>query len=153
MRIISLCLALLVVSGCYDRLSAQDYKVAIGIRFSTSPPTLSNSFSVKYFIDSANALEGLISFGTRFGLGGLYERHQLIGATPAFTWFWGAGGYVGFQDNQTWVGPTGAIGLDYKFSNAPINLSLDWKPELDILPAINFVPDAFGLTARFTFGR
>jgi len=153
MRIISLCLALLVVSGCYDRLSAQDYKVAIGIRFSTSPPTLSNSFSIKYFIDSTNALEGLISFGTRFGLGGLYERHQLIGATPAFTWFWGAGGYVGFQDNQTWVGPTGAIGLDYKFSNAPINLSLDWKPELDILPAINFVPDAFGLTARFTFGR
>ncbi|HVS97900.1 MAG TPA: hypothetical protein VHE54_15500 [Puia sp.] len=153
MRIISLCLVLMVISGCYDRLSAQDYKVAIGIRFSTAPPTLSNSFSVKYFMDSTNALEGLVSFGTRFGLGGLYERHQLIGATPAFTWFWGVGGYVGFQDNQTWLGPTGAIGLDYKFANAPIDLSLDWKPELDILPAINFVPDAFGLTARFTFGR
>jgi hypothetical protein len=153
MRIITLCLVLLIVSGCYDRLSAQDYKVAIGIRFSTSPPTLSNSFSVKYFIDSTNAVEGLLSFGTRFGLGGLYERHQLIGGTPAFTWFWGIGGYVGFQDNQTWLGPTGAIGLDYKFANAPINLSLDWKPELDILPAINFVPDAFGLTARFTFGH
>jgi hypothetical protein len=153
MRIISLCLVLLIVSGCYDRLSAQDYKVAIGVRFSTSPPTLSNSFSVKYFIDSTNAIEGLISFGTRFGLGGLYERHQLIGGTPAFTWFWGVGGYVGFQDNQTFLGPTGAIGLDYKFANAPINVSLDWKPELDILPAINFVPDAFGLTARFTFGR
>ena len=55
MRIITLCLVLLIVSGCYDRLSAQDYKVAIGIRFSTSPPTLSNSFSVKYFIDSTNA--------------------------------------------------------------------------------------------------
>ncbi|HXB92641.1 MAG TPA: hypothetical protein VNU72_10140 [Puia sp.] len=153
MRIITLCLVLLVISGCYTRLSAQDYKVAIGVRFSTSPPTLSNSFSVKYFMDSVNALEGLISFGTRFGLGGLYERHQLIGGTPAFTWFWGVGGYVGFQDNNTYLGPTGAIGLDYKFSNAPINLSLDWKPELDILPSINFVPDAFGLTARFTFGK
>jgi hypothetical protein len=153
MRIITLCLVFLVVSGCYSRLSAQDYKVAIGIRLSTSPPTLSNSFSVKYFMDSVNALEGLVSFGTRFGLGGLYERHQLIGGTPAFTWFWGIGGYVGFQDNNTYLGPTGAIGLDYRFSNAPINLSLDWKPELDILPSINFVPDAFGLTVRFTFGN
>ena len=152
MRIIILCLVLLVVTGCYNRLSAQDYKVAIGIRFSTSPPTLSNSISVKYFMDSTNALEGLISFGTRFGIGGLYERHQLIGGTPAFTWFWGVGGYVGHQDSLTYVGPTGAIGIDYKFPNAPINLSLDWKPELDILPSINFVPNAFGLTARFTFG-
>jgi hypothetical protein len=104
-------------------------------------------------MDSTNAIEGLISFGTRFGLGGLYERHQLIGATPALTWFWGVGGYIGFQDNQTFVGPTGAIGIDYKFTSAPINLSLDWKPELDILPAINFVPNAFGITARFTFAR
>lgn len=153
MRIIALCLVLMVVSGCFSRLSAQDYKVAIGIRFSTSDPTLSNSFSVKYFMDSASAIEGLLSFGTRFGIGGLYERHQVIGSIPAFTWFWGAGGFVGFQDNQTFVGPTGAIGIDYKFSSAPINLSLDWKPELDILPSINFVPDAFGLTARFTFGH
>src|SRR6185437_12187126 len=99
MRVITLCLVLLIATGCYNRLAAQDYKVAIGIRFSTSPPTLSNSFSIKYFMDSTNAIEGLISFGTRFGLGGLYERHQIIGATPGFTWFWGVGAYVGFQDS------------------------------------------------------
>src|SRR5215472_9627230 len=151
MRTLAICVLLLISSSCINRLSAQDYKLAMGIRFSSASPTLSNSFSVKYFMDSTNAIEGLISFGTRFGLGGLYERHQLIGATPAFTWFWGIGAYVGFQDS-VFVGPTGAIGIDYKFANAPINLSLDWKPELDILPAINFVPNAFGLTARFTFG-
>ncbi len=152
MRIITLCLSLLLISGLYNRLSAQDYKAAIGLRFSTASPTLSNAFSVKYFLDETNAVEGLISWGTRFGLGGLYERHQLIGGTPAFTWFYGGGGYVGFEDGKTWLGPTGVVGLDYKFPNAPVNLSLDWKPELDILPNINFVPDAFGLTARFTFG-
>jgi len=153
MRTIAICILLLVTSSCINRLSAQDYKLAMGIRFSSASPTLSNSFSVKYFMDETNAVEGLISFGTRFGIGGLYERHQLIGGTPAFTWFWGLGGYVGWQDNNTFLGPTGAIGLDYKFSNAPLNLSIDWKPELDILPNINFVPDAFGITARYTFGR
>jgi hypothetical protein len=151
MRIIPLCLVLLAIGSLCNPVSAQDYKVAIGVRFSSASPTLSNSVSVKYFMDESNAIEGLVSFGNRFGIGGLYERHQIIGATPAFKWFYGGGGYVGFQDGQTWLGPTGVIGLDYKFQNAPLNLSLDWKPELDIIPKINFVPDAFALTARFTF--
>lgn len=151
MRTLAFCLALLAISGCYNRLSAQDYKVAVGLRFSTADPTISNSVSVKYFMDEANAIEGLVSWGTRFGLGGLYERHQLIGGVPAFTWFWGVGGYLGWQDKNTYLGPMGAVGLDYKFANAPINLSIDWKPELDILPNINFVPEAFGVTVRYTF--
>jgi hypothetical protein len=151
MRIIPLCLVLLAASSLLNRAAAQDYKVAIGVRFSSASPTLSNSVSIKYFMDESNAIEGLVSFGSRFGLGGLYERHQLIGGTPAFKWFYGGGGYIGFENGQTWLGPQGVVGLDYKFPNAPLNLSLDWKPELDIIPKINFVPDAFGLTARFTF--
>jgi hypothetical protein len=153
MRSMTLCLAFLALGGLSNRLSAQDYKVAVGIRFSTADPTISNAVSIKYFMDESNALEGLVSFGNRFGLGGLYERHQLIGGTPDFTWFWGLGGYVGWQSRQTYLGPMGAIGLDYKFQNAPVNLSIDWKPELDFVPNINFVPDAFGVTVRYTFGN
>ena len=173
MRVIPFCLAILVVNGVCNHVSAQGssldqasasdkgalpdqapaqgYKFAVGIRFSSASPTLSNSISIKYFLDETNAIEGLVSYGNRFGLGALYERHQLIGGIPAFTWFYGAGGYVGFEDGKTWLGPTGVVGLDYKFPNAPVNLSLDWKPELDLSPAINFVPDAFGITARFAF--
>jgi hypothetical protein len=153
MRIIILLLVLVTISGLYNRLSAQDYKLAVGLRFSTAAPTLNNGISVKYFIDSSNAVEGLLTFGSRVGIGGLYEKHQLIGGTPAFTWFYGGGAYVGFENGQTWFGPTGVVGLDYKFSSAPVDLSLDWKPELDIVPSINFVPDAFGLSARFVFGH
>jgi hypothetical protein len=152
MRTILVCVTLVVISGCYTHVSAQDYKLALGLRLSTASPTLSNAVSVKYFMDQTNAVEGLISFGDRFGIGALYERHQLIGGVPAFTWFWGVGGYAGWQSNQTFLGPTGAIGLDYKFTNAPVNLSLDWKPELDILPNINFVPSAFAVSIRYTFG-
>jgi hypothetical protein len=157
MRIIALALLSIGICALTNPLSAQDsppappYKVAIGIRFSSAAPTLSNSVTVRYFMNDRDALEGLVSFGTRFGIGGLFERYQLIGATPAFTWFYGAGAYLGFQDRNTFLGPTGIVGMDYKFSNAPINLSLDWKPELDIIPAINFVPDAFALSVRFTF--
>ncbi len=152
MRKITCTIILLTVFGICNQLWAQDYKLAIGVRLSSAAPTLSNSVSVKYFMNGRDAIEGLVSFGpTRFGIGGLFEIHQPVGATPAFTWFYGGGGYVGFQSGNTYLGPTGVVGLDYKFQNAPINLSLDWKPELDIIPAINFVPDAFAVTARFTF--
>jgi len=161
MKVLTLGLVLLAASSVSNRLQAQDYKLAMGIRFSSASPTLNNAVSVKYFMNETNAVEGLISFGNnRFGIGGLYEKHQLIGATPGFTWFYGGGGYLGFENktdankvekHTTFLGPTGVVGIDYKFQSAPINLSLDWKPELDIIPAINFVPDAFALTARFTF--
>jgi len=161
MKVLTLGLVLLAATSVSNRLQAQDYKLAMGIRFSSASPTLNNSVSVKYFMNETDAVEGLISFGNnRFGIGGLYEKHQLIGGTPAFTWFYGGGGYLGFENrtdankvekHTTYLGPTGIVGLDYKFQSAPINLSLDWKPELDIIPSINFVPDAFALTARFTF--
>jgi hypothetical protein len=127
------------------------YSFAGGLRLSTPAPTLSNAISVKYFIKESTAIEGIVSFGSRFGLGALYEKHQTINGTPGFQWFYGGGAYLGFGDKKTYLGPTGIVGLDYKFDNIPLNLSLDWKPELDILPSINFVPDAIALTARFTF--
>ena len=130
--------------------TAQDYRFAVGVRLSNSTPTLNNSVTAKYFITEQSAIEGLVSFGSRFGLGALLEIHKKF-EPQGFGWFYGGGVYVGFGDNNTYVGPTGIIGLDYKFTGIPLNLSLDWKPELDIVPKIRFVPDAFALSARFAF--
>ncbi len=154
MKKILLSLALLVAVGIYSA-SAQnyklgsDYKLGLGIRLSSAVPTLSNSISVKYFMNETNAVEGLLSFGSRFGVGALYELHQSLNS-PGLQWFYGGGGYIGFEHGSTYFGPTGILGLDYKFSQLPLNLSLDWKPELNIIPKIDFVPDALALTARFT---
>ena len=129
--------------------SAQDYRFSMGLRLSNSIPTLNNSVSGKYFVTDKNAVEGLIAFGSRFGVGALLEIHDKLDV-EGLSWFYGAGAYLGFENKNAYVGPTGIIGLDYKFTNVPINLSLDWKPELDIVPAVNFVPQAFALSVRFT---
>jgi hypothetical protein len=151
MRKLFLTLALVSGIGLATTLHAQDdYKIGLGLRLSNATPTLSNAVSIKYFMNTTSALEGLVSFGSRFGIGALYEAHRPLNATPALKWYYGGGGYVGFESGNTFLGPTGVIGLDYKFEKIPLNLSLDWKPELDIIPKINFVPDAFGLSARFT---
>ncbi len=134
---------------CSSRVSAQDYRFAMGLRLGNSTPTISSSVTGKYFVTDKNAIEGLISFGSKFGLGALLEIHRKLDV-EGLSWFYGAGAYVGFADNNAYVGPQGVTGLDYKFAKVPLNLSLDWKPELDIVPAINFVPDAFAFSIRFT---
>jgi hypothetical protein len=143
--------ALAIAGGiaCSNCAVAQDYKLGLGIRLSNSSPTLNNAITAKYFFTPSNAMEGILSFGTRFGIGGLYHVHKPLDY-PGLKWYYGVGGYVGFESGDTYLGPTGAIGLDYKFEKIPLNLSIDWKPELDILPKIGFHPDAFGLSARFT---
>lgn len=132
-----------------EKANAQDYRFALGVRLSNSTPTLNNSITGKYFVTDRNAVEGMLSFGSRFGIGALLEIHRPLNV-KGLNWMYGAGAFLGFQDKQTYLGPTGILGLDYKFDNVPINLSLDWKPELDIIPDINFVPDAFALSVRFT---
>lgn len=139
-----------LVASSFFAANAQDYKVGVGVRLSSASPTLSNAITVKYNMNQQHSLEGIISFGSRFGIGGLYEVNKVT-TVSGLNWFYGGGAYVGFEDGKTFLGPTGIIGLDYKFPSIPLNLSLDWKPELDLIQEINFVPDAFALSARFTF--
>lgn len=141
-------------------LSAQQYKTGLGVRLSSSPAMVNNSISLKHFLSETSAIEALFSFGDPLSLGALYEIHKPF-STTGIQWFYGAGGYIGFvkeydpvkNEHETDVnfGAQGVLGLDYKFVNLPLNLSLDWKPELNIVSDINFEPAAIGLTARFTF--
>lgn len=139
----------IVSASAQTEAPGPDYRLGLGVRLSNSTPTLNNSITGKYFITDRSAVEGLISFGSRFGIGGLLEIHKPTNI-DGLRWFYGGGAYVGFENGDTYLGPTGILGIDYKFTNVPINLSLDWKPELDFLPDINFVPDAFALSVRFT---
>jgi hypothetical protein len=140
--------------------SSQSYKTGIGVRLSSSPAMVNNSISLKHFLNERSAIEALFSFGDPLAIGALYEVHKPF-STEGLQWFYGGGGYLGFvkswnpnkQRNETDAnfGAQGVLGLDYKFANIPLNLSLDWKPELNLVSDINFEPAAIGLTARFTF--
>jgi hypothetical protein len=154
--------SLFLISGLAfaSTVSAQDYKTALGVRLSSSAPMVNNSISLKHFLNERTAVEALFSFGDPLALGAMVEIHKPFAAS-GIQWFYGGGGYVGFvktynpdkDKNETDVnfGAMGIVGLDYKFANLPLNLSLDWKPELNLIGDINFEPSAVGFTARFTF--
>ena len=148
--------------GFANHSSAQDYKTALGVRLSSSAANVNNSISIKHFISDETAVEGLFSFGDPIAFGVLLEKHKPL-SESGLRWFYGAGGYLSFiktynpnklkNETNANFGAQGVIGLDYKFTGIPLNLSLDWKPELNIVSDINFEPAAIGLTARFTFSK
>ena len=151
---------ILVAIAISNTASAQSYKTGLGVRLSSSQAMVNNSISLKHFLTETSAIEALFSFGDPLALGALYEVHKPF-SSEGLTWFYGGGAYIGFvktfnpnkQRNETDVnfGAQGVLGLDYKFANLPLNLSLDWKPELNLVSDINFEPAAIGFTARFTF--
>lgn len=129
---------------------AVTYKNAIGVRLSSSAPAVKSGITYKHFFGS-NAVEGILSFGDGLtSIAGLYEIHKPF-ATENLQWLLGAGGYIGFGNKNTLLGVMGIIGVDYKFSTLPLNLTLDWKPELNIVSKVGFEGAGVGFSARFTF--
>jgi hypothetical protein len=131
--------------------SAQDYTKAIGIRLGPNSANVTAGFTGKYFLNEKAAVEGIIGINNGLGICALYELHFPIDAVSHLSWFAGGGGYIAFRSSTTSVGGAGIVGLDYKFEEIPLNVSLDWKPELNLISRIAFESSGIGLSARFTF--
>lgn len=129
--------------------TSSSYKDALGVRLGSNVPVIKNGITYKHFMGN-NAIEGILSFGDGVGICGLYEIHKPL-STENLQWFIGGGGYVGFNSSTTNVGVAGIVGLDYKFNQIPLNISLDWKPELNIISKVGFQGEGIGFSARFTF--
>lgn len=119
-------------------ISAQSYQSAIGARLGYP---LSVSF--KTFINESDAIEvytGFRGFSTSrwVSVSGAYQKHDgLEDVLEGLSWYYGGGASVYFWTydfNNDFanlsLGIQGYIGLDYKFSNTPLNLSIDWIPSL-----------------------
>lgn len=127
---------------------AQQGRNALGIRFSNNDALVNTGISFRHYFKSSSALEATLSFDPA-AVGILYEKFKPLGS-PGLNWFYGGGGYVAFSGRNV-LGAQGILGLDYTFQQAPINVSLDWKPELELLNDVSFEPAAVGLGIRFTF--
>lgn len=131
--------------------TSSSYTTALGVKF------YPGAISIKHFIKPTAALEGLGYFWNRGArITGLYEFHGDINDVNGLKWYIGPGAHLGFYNNKygggTSFGVDGVLGLDYKFTGAPINVSVDWQPSFEF----NGVYDGFasgwgGLGIRYTF--
>ena len=131
----------------------QSYTTSAGVKF------YPGAISVKHFLAEDNkALEGLGYFWDRgFRITGLYEIHSDINSVDGLKWYIGPGAHLGFYNTKfgggTSIGVDGVLGLDYKFDDVPINLSLDWQPSFEFGNNYGngFAGNFGGLAIRYTF--
>ena len=149
-------LLLFAGNSAFAQSMGSTYKTALGVKFYPGAITL------KHFTASDRALEGIGYFwenGFRFT--GLYEIHGNIKGAQGLKWYVGPGFHIGGW-NDKWrnrypdrgeiaIGIDGVLGLDYKFKDAPINMSLDWQPSFNIIGYTYFEGGWGGFAIRYTF--
>lgn len=88
---------------------------------------------------------------------GLYELRYDINDVSGLKWYVGPGAHIGFNNSKhgggTSIGVDGVLGLDYKFSEVPINVSLDWQPSFEFGNNFGngFAGNFGGIGIRYTF--
>lgn len=161
MKKFALLFFLFLILAVANDLKAQNYQSALGLRFG-SPLAV----SYKFFISEPAAVElylGYRSYGigyTFLNPGAMYQHHFPISGVDGLSWYVGGGASLflyNFKDNYCpdcdglAFGINGALGLDYKFVNAPINLSLDWLPTIAVGGNFAGFGGSYGaLSARYT---
>jgi hypothetical protein len=153
---IMLKIILLLISGSLLLLpisiQAQS-KHQAGVRLGSIDQSLSTGFTYRYFLNEKSAVEGIVNLRREnIALGALYERFNPISSVEGLQWYYGAGAYVGFNSFENF-GITGIAGMDYTFKDVPINLSVDWKPELNLIEYVGFRASTVAVSVRFVFGK
>ena len=132
-----------------------DYTQAMGLKF---PGGFAISYK-KFVTGTANIEAEAMLWDKGFRAVGLYEFNFPIESVEGLHWFVGPGAHLGFwkanyskdYNSSIDLGIDGIIGLDYKFKDFPINISLDWQPSIVVVGNSGFSPSYGGIGIRYTF--
>jgi hypothetical protein len=144
------------VNNNQNKVTANTYNKAFGVKM------YPGALTYKKFKQNNMAIEaiGYINLDG-FSMTLLKEFHTPIIDVENLSWYYGYGGHLGIWSDE-WkknnvktgnsniaVGFDGIIGLDYKFSDAPFNLSIDWQPSFSIIQS--YFNNQGGIGIRYTF--
>ena len=143
-KFIVLCACVLMGIGS---LSAQNYKNEIGLRLGGS-----GGLTYRYHLNEGNAIEGMLWFGwnNAINVTALYEWSQPV-INDDFSLYYGAGAHIGAAYNDFAIGVDGIVGLEYQIPNAPIAISLDYKPAINFIHFNAYGFFDFALGVKYTF--
>jgi hypothetical protein len=130
-------------------INAQDISDnSIGLRFNQGKG-LGADISYQKKMSDKNRLE--INLGLR-------DAFQSFKGTGLYQWVWNledkfnwyAGFGAGFDSGYSALFGAGVIGIEYNF-NAPVLLSIDYRPEIGITGNYDGIGSSFALAARYQF--
>ncbi|MEO5649309.1 MAG: hypothetical protein ABIR03_05215 [Ginsengibacter sp.] len=123
-------------------VNAQTYRTALGAKFYTGDFSV-GGINIRHTTATNTALEGsLLFYSGGVGIEGLYEYQGPINGAQGLEYFVGGGGLLGFgtrdrndHNNSTTFALRLTGGLDYKFADAPIAVSLGLDPFFYLSPS------------------
>ncbi len=134
-------------------VDAQTYQTALGAKFYAGNGAI-GGINIRHSTNDHTALEGsLLFFNGGLGFEGLYEYQGPINGAPGLQYFVGGGGMLGFgtdrygtDNNSVQFALRLTGGIDYKFGDAPINVSLGLDPFFYLVPSTgSYLPLGIGL--------
>jgi hypothetical protein len=141
-----LLLVFALVAGLNHLSQAQE----VGIRFGDvtgGNVALDAIFSTSKF----SRIHGDVSFGRgSIGLDALYDFKYSTLGNEGFYWYLGVGPSA-YLSTPLSLGLSGELGAEYRFSDAPISLSLDWRPTMWIIDTTTLKTNRFGFNVRYIF--
>ncbi len=153
-----LVLVVAILAGSAVIANAQSYDRAIGGKISSGL-----SVTYKQNLSPANNIEASLSLDFLGGLGiganAFYNWQWQIEAVPGLNWYVGPGASIGAGALTIApyfiIGIHGNIGIEYKFAEIPLAISLDYGPGFGFgIGSIGFVPGYIGvggLGVKYTF--
>lgn len=146
----------LFITMFFSLITNAQYSTSIGLRFGTF-----SGITVKHFIGSGNAVEGLATwyYNDGFVIGGLYEFQKPFPDVDNLYWYIGGGIHAGFgrynhekyEDEYFVFGGDAIIGLEYTFREVPFNIGIDWKPAVNFIGEDHFWIDDAAVSFRYYF--
>lgn len=153
----------LVFTAFINSAKAQTYTWAAGLKFGG----YENGISAKYFYAPQVAIEGVLGFRNQgVVITCLYEMYVSPFPVEELRLYYGGGAHIGAEGsgiyqtfggrnevykNQTvLLGLDGVVGVEYQIPKAPIAVSLDLNPRIEVAtgPFIDIAP---GLGVKYTF--
>ena len=127
-------------------INSNTYHTAVGLRGGET-----SGLTIKQFVGGTNAIEGIIGLW-HHGVSAtvLFEKHQSAFNVSGLNWYYGAGGHASiasryayydpyrdryrkYYEGSVGLGVDGIVGIEYKIPKAPIALSFDVKPFVEVV--------------------
>lgn len=145
------CMALFALTT--TSVKAQNYKTGLGLGIDFGDGATLVGPSIRHHFSPKAAIQGDVLFGGNSTIiQAFLQYNSSIPGAKGLDWYLGGGPSIQLYDGGSSFYLVPMIGLDYKFTGAPLALALDWRPRLYIGDSnSDFNAGRFGLGFRYTF--
>lgn len=152
-------LKVVFIAILFISISGLSHAQELGIRFGSN---WGNNAAIDAIFGAGkySRIHADLSFGGGVSAEALWDFVYLPVGGDEFNWYAGVGvsTFLGTSNKYDYnssfqLGIPGEIGLEYQFRNAPLSLSIDWRPVFVLVQKTQLNAGEFGLNFRFVFGR